>query len=195
EIAAQEPEMPVGQECLVRVRPAALELHGQRPAGPNSFAATVRWLEPAEGGARVRLAGEVELVAHVDLAAADPHWLSPGAQVWVQVPPDEVQVGVARGENRTGVGSPGEVRPGAGSPGDGPKRAEGGEVPTGPARGEGPRRPAGGEGPTGPAGGEGPTGPAGGEGPTGPAGGEGPTGPAGCDQEPAAGSSSGAAPS
>src|SRR5699024_8493107 len=76
EIAAQEPEMPVGQECLVRVRPAALELHGQRPAGPNSFAATVRWLEPAEGGARVRLAGEVELVAHVDLAAADPHWLS-----------------------------------------------------------------------------------------------------------------------
>ena len=89
----QQREIAVGQECLVRIRPDALELHGQRPAGANSFAATVRWLEPAEGGARVRLAGE--LLAQVDLAAADPHWLYPGAQVWVQVPPEAVQVGPA----------------------------------------------------------------------------------------------------
>lgn len=83
----------VGQECLVRVHPADLTVHRQRPSGPNSTAATVRWLEPSDGGVRVRLAGREELVAEVELATVDPNWLYPGAELWVQVRPERVRIG------------------------------------------------------------------------------------------------------
>ena len=83
---------PDGEACLVRFRPSAVELHGERPAGANVWPARVLWLEPATGGVRVRLAGTPELLADLEPAAASREWLQPGAPVWVRVDPAAVHL-------------------------------------------------------------------------------------------------------
>ena len=87
-----------GQACVLRIRPSAVEIHAQHPGGPNVARTTVRWVEPADGGVRLRLAGSPELVADVPAAQVDPVWLRPGAQVWVRVDPRDVQTGAAAGQ-------------------------------------------------------------------------------------------------
>src|SRR5690606_39075573 len=86
--------VPVGFGGL---RPAAVTVWEQRPGGDNTWEATVRWLEPAPGGVRVRLAtpGQPDVLADVD-AAALGH-LRPGARVWAHVPAESVQA-LGRGE-------------------------------------------------------------------------------------------------
>ena len=86
-----------GQGCVLRFRPSAVEIHAQHPGEPNVARTTVRWVEPADGGVRLRLAGSPELVADVPAAQVDPVWLRPGAQVWLRVDPRDVQTGAAAG--------------------------------------------------------------------------------------------------
>ncbi|TDE94173.1 ABC transporter ATP-binding protein [Occultella glacieicola] len=85
-------EQPDGGACVVRFRPSAVELFEDRPDGPNVFEATVRWLEPATGGVRVRLAGTPELLADLEPAQAQGDWLRPGGRVWARVDPAAVHV-------------------------------------------------------------------------------------------------------
>lgn len=89
---------PAAAVARLRFRPAAVTVSEQRPGGDNTWEATVRWLEPATGGVRVRLAtpGQPDVLADVD-AAALGH-LRPGARVWAHVPAESVQA-LGRGEH------------------------------------------------------------------------------------------------
>ncbi|CAM3642820.1 ABC transporter ATP-binding protein [Occultella aeris] len=89
------PDVPDGGACVVRFRPSAVELFEARPDGPNAFEATVRWLEPATGGVRVRLAGAPELLADLEPAQAQGEWLRPGGRVWARVDPAAVHLAPA----------------------------------------------------------------------------------------------------
>ncbi|MBZ2199182.1 ABC transporter ATP-binding protein [Occultella gossypii] len=89
------PDLPDGGACVVRFRPSAVELFAARPDGPNAFEATVRWLEPATGGVRVRLAGAPELLADLEPAQAQGDWLRPGGRVWARVDPAAVHLAPA----------------------------------------------------------------------------------------------------
>jgi molybdate transport system ATP-binding protein len=91
-LAVVSPDVPDGGACVVRFRPAAVELFETRPDGANTFEATVRWLEPATGGVRVRLAGAPELLADLEPAQAQGDWLRPGGHVWARVDPSAVHL-------------------------------------------------------------------------------------------------------
>ena len=103
-----------GQPCVLRIRPSAVEIHAQHPGEPNVARTTVRWVEPADGGVRLRLSGSPELVADVPAAQVDPVWLRPGAQVWLRVDPRDVQTGAAAGQADELSAAPGwpEAAPG-----------------------------------------------------------------------------------
>ena len=89
------PPVHPGQACVLRIRPSAVEIHAEHPGEPNVARTTVRWVEPADGGVRLRLSGSPELVADVPGAQVDPDWLQPGAQVWLRVDPRDVHTGAA----------------------------------------------------------------------------------------------------
>ncbi|SEE93320.1 sulfate/molybdate ABC transporter ATP-binding protein [Ruania alba] len=108
-IGAAPDQIPDGGPCVVRVRPAAVTV---APAGENAEAGVegmVKWLEPAAGGVRVRLAAKsadlavpgvepggkgpdagTDLLADIDPARVDPSWLAPGARVRVRLDPQRL---------------------------------------------------------------------------------------------------------
>lgn len=96
-----------GQAMVLRIRPSAVVLGMERPEGANTARTTVRWVEPADGGVRVRLVGPPELVAEVPATEVDPAWLRSGAEVWVQVDPRRVLAGPAAGHESGAVVVPG----------------------------------------------------------------------------------------
>ena len=81
-------------EVFVVVHPRAVALHRNRPEGSarNVWAATVTAVEPADGRARVRLAGVLPLVAEVTSAAVNELQLAPGSPVWASLKATEVGV-------------------------------------------------------------------------------------------------------
>ena len=86
------PEAPGDGPVLLAVRPSAVALHATRPEGSprNVWPATVAEVEGFGERRRVRLAGELPIVAEVTvdgLAALD---LGPGAPVWASVKATEV---------------------------------------------------------------------------------------------------------
>ncbi|WP_163543750.1 ABC transporter ATP-binding protein [Occultella kanbiaonis] len=94
-VGRSAPDVPDGGACVVRFRPSAVELFEARPDASNAFEATVRWLEPATGGVRVRLAGAPELLADLEPAQAQGDWLRPGGRVWARVDPAAVHLAPA----------------------------------------------------------------------------------------------------
>ena len=88
-----------GQACVLRIRPSAVEICADRPEGANVARTTVRWVEPADGGVRLRLTGAPELVADVPAAQVQAAWLRPGAQVWLRVHPRDLHAGVGAGQS------------------------------------------------------------------------------------------------
>ncbi len=96
-----------GQACVLRIRPSAVEIHAERPGEPNVARTTVRWVEPADGGVRLRLSGSPELVADVPAARVDPAWLRAGAQVWLRVDPRDIRAGAAADQDDGSSAAPG----------------------------------------------------------------------------------------
>ena len=119
--APGQPQVRPGQAMVLRVRPSAVVLGRERPQGANVARTTVRWVEPADGGVRLRLAGPPELVADVPATQVHPAWLTPGAEVWLQVDPQDVRAGVMDdtdpGEPAAGAGAAGPGVAGAGAAG------------------------------------------------------------------------------
>ncbi len=85
-------ERPDTEEVLVAIAPASVALHRRHPEGSprNVWPATVAELEGFAERVRVRLGGEVPLVAEVTRAAVDELDLRPGVEVWASVKATEV---------------------------------------------------------------------------------------------------------
>jgi molybdate transport system ATP-binding protein len=83
--------------AIATVHPRAIALFGARPSGSprNVWRAVVSGIEPVLAGRRVRLGGEVPLVAEVTAAAVAELGLAPGAEVWIALKATEVQVAAA----------------------------------------------------------------------------------------------------
>lgn len=86
-------DTPDGPASAV-VRPAAVTLHRERPAGSprNVISATVASLGRTPDGIRVGLAGDLPLVAALTAAAAEELGLRVGDRVWAAVKANEVSV-------------------------------------------------------------------------------------------------------
>jgi molybdate transport system ATP-binding protein len=85
-------DRPDTDAVLVAIRPASVTLHRQHPEGSarNVWPATVAEVEGFGERVRIRLAGEVPLVAEVTTAAVAELELSPGRQVWASVKATDV---------------------------------------------------------------------------------------------------------
>jgi len=85
-------EAPPTEAVLVAIRPASVALHRAHPEGSprNVWAATVAEVEGVAERVRVRLDGEVALVAEVTTAAVAELGLRPGTEVWASVKATEV---------------------------------------------------------------------------------------------------------
>lgn len=79
-------EEPAAEVRRLRFRPAAVVVSDQPIERENTWAATVRWLEPAAGGVRVRLTTPQQPDVLADVDAATVSDLRPGARVWAHVP-------------------------------------------------------------------------------------------------------------
>jgi len=88
-ICAERPETAA---VLVAVRPASIALHRQQPEGSprNVWPATVAEVEGFAERVRIRLGGEVPLVAEVTVVAVDELDLRPGREVWASVKATDV---------------------------------------------------------------------------------------------------------
>ena len=85
-------DRPAPGSVLVAIRPASVALHDQHPEGSprNVWPATVAEVEGFGERVRVRLDGEVPLVAEVTVAAVAELGLSPGRAVWATVKATDV---------------------------------------------------------------------------------------------------------
>lgn len=85
-------EVPASEAVLVAIRPASVALHRVHPEGSprNVWAARVAEVEGVAERVRVRLDGEVALVAEVTTAAVAELDLRPGTAVWASVKATEV---------------------------------------------------------------------------------------------------------
>lgn len=93
--AALQAAHPTTGATQLRFRPAAVVVRRERDDAANAWEATVRWLEPATGGVRVRLTSPAhpdapDVLADLDPATVDGDWLRPGATVWAHVPPSAI---------------------------------------------------------------------------------------------------------
>ncbi|UFU07241.1 sulfate/molybdate ABC transporter ATP-binding protein [Ruania halotolerans] len=107
EVGSVAGPLPDGGPCVVRVRPAAVMVAPVSEDEVSGCEGQVKWLEPAAGGVRVRLAGKTggpaqddatdhgggtDLLADIDPAQVDPAWLAPGATVRVSLDPQRLAV-------------------------------------------------------------------------------------------------------
>lgn len=86
---AERPDFPV---VLVAIRPASVTLHRQHPEGSarNVWSAVIAEVEGFGERVRIRLGGEVPLVAEVTTAAVADLDLRPGREVWASVKATDV---------------------------------------------------------------------------------------------------------
>lgn len=85
---------PADGRVLVVVHPRAVSLHRERPSGSprNVWRGSVESVERMGDVLRVRVRGEVAVVAEVTPGAASELGVAPGAQIWASVKATEVQV-------------------------------------------------------------------------------------------------------
>jgi molybdate transport system ATP-binding protein len=78
--------------ALAVIQPQAVALYLQRPEGSprNVWAVTVADIDRQADRVRVRLTGEVPLVAEITPAALDALVLRPGDQLWATVKATEI---------------------------------------------------------------------------------------------------------
>lgn len=83
--------------AIATVHPRAIALFRERPKGSprNVWQAPVEGIEPVPTGRRVRLGGDVPLVAEITAAAVAELGLTAGATVWIALKATEVQVASA----------------------------------------------------------------------------------------------------
>jgi molybdate transport system ATP-binding protein len=86
------PALAVEGPALAVIRPQAVALYPQRPDGSprNVWAVTVADIDRQPDRVRVRLTGEVPLVAEITPAAVDALVLRPGDQLWATVKATEI---------------------------------------------------------------------------------------------------------
>lgn len=85
------PRTSNGEVTRLRFRPGAVIVSLLPIEASNTWQATVRWLEPATGGVRVRLATPDQPDVLADVDATTVGHLRPGATVWAHVPAGSVQ--------------------------------------------------------------------------------------------------------
>lgn len=85
ELTVAEP--PPAGEVAIAIRPQAVTLHRHQPEGSarNTWRATIAEVEPDRERVRVRLAGDLAVVAEVTTAAVAELDLVPGAEIWATV--------------------------------------------------------------------------------------------------------------
>lgn len=90
-LAAERSPSP---SALVAIRPSAVALHRDRPVGSprNVWLATVTSVEGFAERHRVRLEGQVSLVAEITAQAVEELDVRPGAELWMSVKATEVAV-------------------------------------------------------------------------------------------------------
>jgi molybdate transport system ATP-binding protein len=81
--------LPVGTDAAAAIRPAAITVLTQRPAGPNVLAVTVRDLEPRGDAIRLRTGSLFADLAPGRVAALDLH---EGSEVFFSVDPAEIEI-------------------------------------------------------------------------------------------------------
>ncbi len=85
---------PLDGDVVVTISPSAVVVHRQPPAGSarNTFAGTVAAVEHLAQRVRVRIEGDLSIVAEVTPAAVDDLGLAEGTAVWAAVKATEVQL-------------------------------------------------------------------------------------------------------
>lgn len=83
-----------GGDVAIAIRPQAIALHRDRPAGSprNVWKAPVADVEPGHDRLRVTLAGEVPATAEITVAAGSNLELRPGDEIWASVKAVDVAV-------------------------------------------------------------------------------------------------------
>ncbi len=90
--------LPVADQVLVTVPPAAIAVHLREPADSsprNVWRGRVRALEPARGSVRLRVIGPPDAMVDITPAAATALGLEPGVEVWLSVKANETDCYVA----------------------------------------------------------------------------------------------------
>lgn len=87
------PQLPIESAASVVFRPSAVEISSAAgPGRANQWRARISTLEPASEGIRVRFEGADAITAQVSAVEVATGGLEAGGEVWLSVPPPEVDV-------------------------------------------------------------------------------------------------------